>query len=155
MIGLAAAEVALAALVGWLLVRSGVCQWGSRSAQPQAGDAFILGSALGCLALVAFVLGAWQWRLGGRDRVRLLLTGYLMLVGAFAGLCWFDISMRGAKLPPGPQAPSELWRTIERSAAAALALGSLFLGVAFVLLFLWLARRSLKRAAENGILKGD
>jgi hypothetical protein len=121
----------------------------------QAGDAFILGAALGCLAVVAFVLAVWQWRLGGRDRVRLLLTGYLMLVGAFSGLCWFDISLRSAELPAGPQAPSVFWRVIERSVAVALTLGSLFFGLAFFLVFLWLARRSLKRTAVNGIVEGQ
>ena len=149
-VGLTVAEVALALLLAWLLAPSGVPRHASLSAQLKAADAFILVATLACLGLLVFVLAVWQWRLRGRDRVRLLLTGYLSLMLSFFGLCWYDVSARSGELPGGP---SPLKRVIEQTAAAGVTLGSLVVGMAFVVVFLWLARRSLNHDAPDAIVR--
>jgi len=153
-VGTSVVEIALALLVGWLVYRSGIARFASSSADLGAGDVLILASALGCLAVLVYVLGAAQWRLRGRDRVRLLLTGYLTLMMSFFGLCWFDVSMRSAELPAKGEGVSALGRVIERTAAASLALGSLLVGLIFVAMFLWLGRRALNPAARDAIVEG-
>ncbi len=151
-IGLTVAEVALALLLAWLVARSGVPRHASLSAHLGAADTFVLVAVLACLGLMAFVLAFWQWRLRGRDRVRLLLTGYVSLALSFCGLCWYDVSQRSRELEG---APSPLTLVREQTAAAALTLGALVAGMALVVVFLWLARRALNRAALDGIVRKD
>lgn len=153
-IGTSAVQVALALLVGWLVCRSGIARFASSSADLGAGDVLILASALACLAVLVYVLAVAQWRLRGRDRVRLLLTGYLTLMMSFSGLCWFDVSIRSTELAAKSDGMSALGRVIERTAAASLALGSLFVGLTFVAVFLWLGRRALNPAAPDAIVEG-
>jgi len=145
--GLTAAEVALALLLAWLLTRSDLVHHASRAAELVAGDMLVLVSALGCIAVMAFVLAVWQWRLRGRDRVRLLLACYLALMMSFCGLCWFDVSVRSATLPEVGEATSALARAIEQMAATTLTLGSLLAGLVAVIACLWAARRAMSQRA--------
>ena len=153
MLGLTAAEVAVALLLAWLLTRSGIARHASRSAGLAAGNVLILVSALSCLAVMVFVLGVWQWRLRGRDRVRLLLASYLAMMISFFGLCWFDVSVRSAEFPPAGSAVSALSRAAERTVAAGVALGSLLAGLVAVAVSLWAARRALNPSAPGPIVE--
>ena len=150
-IGLTAAEVALALLVAWLLTRSGVPRHASQSVDVRAGDIFILVSLLVCLGLFVFVLAFWQWRLTGRDRVRVLLAGSVSLVMAFLGLCWYDVSVRTGELM---HAPTTVRRVIEQTAASSLTLASLVAGLSALVVTLWAARKSLNPATPGGIVRG-
>jgi len=140
-VGVTIAEVALAGLLVWVLLRSGFASAASRSANFDAGSVVVLVPVLGCLALFVFVLAVWQWRLSGRARVRLLLTIYLSLLLSFCGFCWFDVSAQTIALASGPQAPSAAQRIVEQTAAMGLTIGALMVGLAVVAAVLWLERR--------------
>jgi len=148
-IGLTVVEVALALLVAWVLTRSGVARHGSQSVDMQTGDVLILVALFTCLGLLVFVLAFWQWRLTGRDRVRVLLAGYLSLTVAFLGLCWYDVTGRTGGLAGGPSA---LRRVVEQTVASGLTLGALLAGMSALAAVLWAARTSLKRLASDGIV---
>ncbi|MBM4040586.1 MAG: hypothetical protein FJ290_18935 [Planctomycetes bacterium] len=148
-IGLSVAEVALALLVAWLLTRSGVPRHASRSVDVGAGDVFILVALLSCLGLFVFVLAFWQWRLAGRDRVRVLLACYLSLAMAFLGLCWYDVSVQSGELAG---APTTVRRVIEQTAASGLTLGALLAGLSALAVILRAARKSLKPATPGDIV---
>ncbi len=150
-IALSVAEVALALLVAWLLTRSGVPRHASRSVDMGAADVFILVALLSCLGLFVFVLAFWQWRLAGRDRVRMLLAGYLSLTVAFLGLCWYDVSVRSGELPG---APTALRRVVEQTVASGLTLGALLAGLCALAVVLRAARKSLKPATPSDIVEG-
>ena len=151
-VGLTVAEVALALLVAWLLTRSGVARHGSQSVDMQTGDVLIQVALLACLGLLVFVLGFWQWRLTGRDRVRVLLAGYLSLLLAFLGLCWYDVIGRTAGLAGGS---SPLRRVVEQTVASSLTLGALLAGMSALAVILWAARKSLKQFASDGIVPSE
>ena len=154
-VGLTVGEVALALLVAWLLTRSELPRHASRSVHMGAGDVFTLVAMLACLGLLVFVLAFWQWRLRGRDRVRILLAGYLSLLGTFCGLCWYDASVRAMELPAMQASPTTVQRVIEQTAASGLALASLVAGLTALAAILRLARRSLNPIAPGGIVDGE
>jgi hypothetical protein len=142
-VALSVAEVALALLLMWPLLRSDFARQATRSIRFAAGPALVLVAMGACVALFVFVLAYWQWRLSGRARVRLLLAIYLSLLFSFCGLCWHDVSVRTAELARGAQEPVR--RVIEQTAAASVAIGSLLVGLAAVTAVLWVERRSLNR----------
>ncbi|HUT32766.1 MAG TPA: hypothetical protein VNE39_04725 [Planctomycetota bacterium] len=151
-IGVAAAEVAVALLLAWLLTRSGVPRHASQSAGLGLADALILVALLACLGLFVFVLAFWQWRLRGRDRVRVLLASHLSLTMAFLGLCWYDVSVRTGELSGGPGGGTTLERVIEQTMASGLTLASLLAGLSALAAILWLARRALNATTPDGIV---
>ncbi len=154
-IALTVAEVAMALLVAWALVGSNVPRHASLSAHMQAADAFILATLLACLGLMVFVLALWQWRLGGSDRVRILVAGHVSLLLAFCGLCWYDVTEATVRAGGGQPTLTPLRQVIEQTAASSLTLAALLAGLLAFLAVLWSARRSLKQAAAGGIVAGD
>lgn len=153
-LSLTAAEIVLAFLLAWVLVNSGVPRHASQSPDIRPGDLAILLALLGCLALHVFVLAVWQWRLRGRDRVRILLACYMSQALAFCGLCWYDVSVRTAELVGAAEPRALLCRVVEQTAAAGLTLGSLLVGLVALMVILRLARRSLNRVAPDVIVRG-
>jgi hypothetical protein len=141
---LIAAEIALAALIGWFLVRSDFALRVSDSTQLGAGAVFILAAMLTCLALVVFVLAWWQRRLSGAGRVRVFLAAHLSLVVCFCGFCWHDVAVASATVPQGVVLDSPA-AVLERTVAAGLTMGSLLAGLAAITVVLCLERRVLKR----------
>ena len=143
---LAVAEIALAVLIGWFLVRSDFVLRVSDSPRLGAGGTFILAAMLSCLALVVFVLGYWQRRLSGAGRVRVFLAAHLSLVVCFCGFCWHDVAVASATVPQGVVLESPA-AVLERTAAAGLTMGSLLAGLLAITVVLCLERRALKRGA--------
>jgi hypothetical protein len=140
-VGITAAEIILALLVAWGVIHTQIAQHASGSNEFQPGDWFILGSMLACLALFAFVLASWQWRLTARGRFRLLACLFVSLVGAFGGLCWYDVSVRAAALTPLAQQPSAMEQLTERTAAAAVSMAALAFGLIALVVVVRLDRR--------------
>lgn len=154
-IALTAAEVGMALLVAWTLMRSNVPRHASLSAHVQAGDLLIMVALLACLGIMVFVLGAWQWRLRGRDRVRLLVASHLSLFLAFCGLCWYDVTEATALAGGGPAPQTTVGQVVELTAASSLTLAALLAGLVAFVVILWRAGRSLKQAAAGGIVTGE
>ena len=143
---LTVAQIALAVLIGWFLVRSDFVLRVSDSPRLGAGGILIMAAMLSCLALVVFVLGYWQRRLTGAGRVRVLLASHLSLVVCFCGFCWHDVVVASATVPQGAVLDSPA-AVLERTVAAGLTMGSLLAGLAAITVVLCLERRALKRRA--------
>jgi len=139
-VALTIAEVALALLLTWLLFRSDVAKHASRSIRLGAADLLVLSAMAACLAVYVFVLLVWQWRLSGRARVRLLLVMFVSMLWSFCGLCWHDVSLRAAELARGPAAPTALEQIREQTAAVAVTMGALLVGLVVVIAVIWVAR---------------
>ncbi len=154
-LALTVAEVAMALLVAWVLVGSNVPRHASLSAHMRAVDVLILVSLLVCLGLMVAVLALGQWRLGGRDRVRILVAGHVSLLLAFCGLCWYDVTEATARAGGGTPPLSPMRQVFEQTAASSLTLAALLGGLLAFLAVLWTARRSLKQAVAGGIVAGD
>ena len=136
-VGITVAEIALVGLVAWVLFSTGFAEHASRSIRMGGGDAFVTASMLGPLALMAFVLAYWQWRLSGRARLRLLLVCFASLVWSFCSLCWYDVLRATKGLPLRAEAlepQAELWRW---TGAALLAMAALVAGLVGVAVVLW------------------
>jgi len=152
-IGLSAAEVALALLVAWLVLRLDVGAHARLRAGFGVGDVVAKVGVAACLGIFVFVIGVWQWRLAGRDRVRLLLTVFVSLAAAFYGLCWYDVALRTAEIGVGAEARSTVQRIIELSVAETVLVSSLLVGLVAVTAEIWVAHRALNPPTRDGIVE--